>query len=464
MGELMFEPGEYLAGGLIRVDGLLGSGGMAQVLRGWDTRLQRKVAIKTLLPGPGSDRATVERFRREAEAMAGFTHPHVVAVHQSGVEPRPGGPSVPYFVMELVDGQSLEDRLRNRGTLPVQEAVRIADQVLNALTASHALGLVHRDIKPGNILLTENGTAKVADFGIARSVVSEATALTGTGFTIGTPAYMSPEQIEGRPDIDGRSDLYAVGLLLFEMLTGRQPFGANRLVVGHHHLHQRPPTLTEAGLPGLPGLEVVLDRALAKRREDRYQNAREMRVALRPADGWTGSNGSTKRLPSQPYAAAPWPLRTYRKTVTTARAAVTAGSRARSRFKARAASRAARRPAPTPRMARWRKARNLRIGVVFATPPVAWYLSMFLSLGDSDPWPLLGIAGWSLAAVVLSLPVRRLWSVRLPLRTGLAWCALIFNAAGLLSTLQTAGDAYADTCKPDSSSFCLWAQHSDLLR
>lgn len=458
----MFVPGDFLAGGLFRVDGLLGSGGMAQVLKGWDTQLQREVAIKTLLPGPGSDGATVERFRREATAMAGFTHPHVVTVHHSGLEPRPDGPPVPYIVMELVNGQSLDQRIRSRRTLPVAEAVRIADQVLDALTASHERGVVHRDIKPANILLTANGTAKVADFGIARSLASEGTALTGTGFTIGTPEYMSPEQVAGRPDIDGRSDLYAVGLLLFEMLTGRRPFAAaNRLVVGHHHLHERPPTLAEAGLPGLPGLEAVLDRALAKPRADRYQNAREMRVALRPADGWKGRSGSTKLLRSQPDTRSPWRrLPPYRKSAAAALASV---SRAGSRVRARAVSLPARRTAPAPRMARWRRARSLRIGVVFATPVLAWYVSMFLAL-DSDPWPIVWVAGWSLASVALSLPVHRLWNVRLPLNKGLVWAALLLNVAGLLNTLQTAGEAYADTCESEHSSICLWAQRSDLLR
>lgn len=281
----MFAPGGYVADGRYRIDGVLGSGGMAAVHRAWDTSLSRPVAIKTLLVRPEADSEAATRFQREARAMAGLAHPHVVTVFDTGAEPQADGPPVPYFVMELVTGSSLADLLRERGALPVAEAVRIADQVLAALQASHARGMVHRDIKPANVLLSEDGTAKVADFGIVRAGAGAAdgTALTGTGFTIGTPEYMSPEQIQGA-EIDGRSDLYAVGLLLFEMLTGLRPFAAaNRLTIGYHHVHEPPPTLTDAGLPGRPRLEGILAAALAKRPEHRPRDAATMRTALATA-------------------------------------------------------------------------------------------------------------------------------------------------------------------------------------
>ncbi|MFB6516810.1 protein kinase [Streptomyces sp. NPDC056401] len=286
MGDDMFAPGGYVADGRYRIDGVLGSGGMAAVHRAWDTSLSRPVAIKTLLVRPEVDSEAATRFQREARAMAGLAHPHVVTVFDTGAEPQADGPPVPYFVMELVTGPSLADSLRERGALPVAEAVRIADQVLAALQASHARGMVHRDIKPANVLLSEDGTAKVADFGIVRAGAGAAdgTALTGTGFTIGTPEYMSPEQIQGLAEIDGRSDLYAVGLLLFEMLTGLRPFAAaNRLTIGYHHVHESPPTLTDAGLPGEPGLERILTAALAKLPEHRPRDAATMRTALATA-------------------------------------------------------------------------------------------------------------------------------------------------------------------------------------
>ncbi|MCX5295345.1 protein kinase [Streptomyces sp. NBC_00193] len=286
MGDDMFAPGGYVADGRYRIDGVLGSGGMAAVHRAWDTSLSRPVAIKTLLVRPEADSEAATRFQREARAMAGLSHPHVVTVFDTGAEPQADGPPVPYFVMELVTGPSLAAWLRERGALPVAEAVRIADQVLAALQASHARGMVHRDIKPANVLLSEDGTAKVADFGIVRAGAGAAdgTALTGTGFTIGTPEYMSPEQIQGLAEIDGRSDLYAVGLLLFEMLTGLRPFaGANRLTIGYHHVHEPPPTLAAAGLPGQPRLEGVLTAALAKLPEHRPRDAATMRTALTAA-------------------------------------------------------------------------------------------------------------------------------------------------------------------------------------
>ncbi|MEV7617261.1 protein kinase [Streptomyces sp. NPDC089799] len=281
MGDV-FAPGTVLAGSKYRIDGLLGSGGMAQVYRAYDLGLARPVAVKTMRPGLDLDDGAAARFRDEARAMAALDHPHVVTVHATGEEPRPDGPPVPYFVMELVNGPSLAERLQTRGALPVSDAVPLADQVLSALGQGHGQGLVHRDIKPGNILLAPGGIAKVADFGIARALTR--TAGTGTRAGIGTPHYMSPEQVRGAADLDGRSDLYAVGLLLFEMLTGRRPFdGDDAIALAVQHLTAPPPTLAASGLPGHPRLEAVVARALAKQPEDRYPDAAAMRGALREA-------------------------------------------------------------------------------------------------------------------------------------------------------------------------------------
>lgn len=281
MGEI-FLPGDTLAGGRYRIDGTLGSGGMALVYHGWDTSLSRAVAVKTMRPELGLDAGYSLRFRREAQAMAALAHPNVVTVHDTGEEPRPDGPSVPYFVMELVGGRSLADRLRTTGALPVAEAAGIADQVLAALAVSHERGMVHRDIKPANVLLSgSEGTVKVADFGIVRAMAGDGVPLTGTRMMVGTPQYMSPEQVRGLP-VDGRSDLYAVGVLLFEMLTGRVPFdGDDGYVIGYRHVTEPPPTLASFGVFGRPQLEAVLARALAKEAGERYPDAHAMRAALR---------------------------------------------------------------------------------------------------------------------------------------------------------------------------------------
>ncbi|MEU6895992.1 protein kinase [Streptomyces sp. NPDC046557] len=268
-------PGATLAGGRYRIDAKLGSGGMAEVFRAYDTKLARMVALKAMRTGLSFDDGYPARFRREAQAMAAISHPHVVAVHDVGDEP------VPHIVMELVDGRSLADLLRARRALPVTQALDLASQVLAGLAVAHAHGLVHRDIKPGNVLLTADGTAKVADFGIARAAEGSGTALTRTGLLIGTPHFMSPEQVLGRSDIDGRSDLYSVAVMLFQMLAGRLPFEADSgYAIGYLHLTAPPPTLASLGIAAGPAVEAVLARALAKDPALRYPDAESMRAAL----------------------------------------------------------------------------------------------------------------------------------------------------------------------------------------
>ncbi|MFE1286888.1 protein kinase [Streptomyces sp. NPDC058751] len=269
-------PGTTLAGGRYRIDAKLGSGGMAEVFRAYDTKLARTVALKVMLADLSSDDGYPARFRREAQAMAAISHPQVVAVHDMGDEP------VPYIVMELVEGRSLADLLAARRHLPVTQALDLASQVLAGLAVAHAQGLVHRDIKPGNVLLATDGTAKVADFGIARAAEGTGTILTRTGLMIGTPHFMSPEQVLGRSGIDPRSDLYSVGVMLFQMLTGRLPFEADSgYSVGYLHLTAPPPTLASLGIAAGPVAEAVLARALAKDPDQRYPDAESMRAALR---------------------------------------------------------------------------------------------------------------------------------------------------------------------------------------
>ncbi|CAL9639509.1 Serine_threonine-protein kinase PknD (plasmid) [Streptomyces sp. enrichment culture] len=296
-------PGSVLAGGRYRIEEKLGSGGMADVYRARDTKLARMVALKAMRPGLSFDGGYPARFRREAQAMAALNHPHVVAVHDTGDEP------VPYIVMELIQGGSLADLLGAGRPVPVAQALGLASQVLAGLAVAHAHGLVHRDIKPGNVLLAADGTAKVADFGIARAAEGAGTALTRTGVLVGTPCFMSPEQVLGRPDIDGRSDLYSVGVMLFQMITGRLPFEADSgYAIGYLHLTAPPPTLASMGIAAGPAVEAVVARALAKDPAQRYPDAASMRAALQ-GHAPTGSARQPGFVPPRPtrppLAAAP---------------------------------------------------------------------------------------------------------------------------------------------------------------
>jgi eukaryotic-like serine/threonine-protein kinase len=257
---------------------VLGSGGMARVYEGFDRVLSRRVAIKIL-----RDDLSVpdlrQRFVREARTAAAFTHPNAVAVFDAGEDGRTA-----FIVMELVEGGSLADALA-RGPLAADRAADIAADVLAALGAAHQQGLVHRDIKPANILLPRDGGAKLADFGIAKSVMDAAANITATGQILGTPRYMSPEQVLGRPAVP-QSDLYAMGVMLYEMLAGRPPFvGPNPIAVLRAHHDQPPPSLADARPDLHPALVAVVDRALQKDPARRYADAGDMGEALRQACG-----------------------------------------------------------------------------------------------------------------------------------------------------------------------------------
>ncbi|MDJ0345499.1 ABC transporter substrate-binding protein [Streptomyces sp. H10-C2] len=265
---------------------LLGSGGMARVHLAYDTRLGRTVALKTLLPELARDADARRRFAREARAAAGLNHPGIVTVHDQD-EVRTGEDIVPYLVMEYVDGSTLADLARSQVRLDIERAVRITCDILDALAHAHSRGLVHRDVKPSNVLITSSGSVKVADFGIAR-VVHSLTRITGTGSALGTPGYMSPEQIEDR-EVDARSDLYAVGCMLTELLTGTVPFpGPTPLTVMYAHVHTtpQPPSARNAAVP--PELDAVVISALSKNPALRPRSAAAMRDDLA---GWLAGPG-----------------------------------------------------------------------------------------------------------------------------------------------------------------------------
>jgi TolB-like protein len=262
----------------------IGTGGMAMVHLAEDVRHARKVAVKVLRPEIAAALGH-ERFLREITTTAGLRHPHILPLYDSGTaEARaPGESALVYYVMPYVEGESLRDRLKREKQLPVDEALRIAREVCDALSYAHSRGVIHRDIKPENILL-ESGHAVVADFGIARALDAAGGArLTETGLAIGTPAYMSPEQAAGQRDVDGRSDLYALACVLYEMLAGHPPFsGPTVESVVHQHLVVEAPTITHIR-PAVPtAVATALARALSKTPADRYQSADRFAESIVP--------------------------------------------------------------------------------------------------------------------------------------------------------------------------------------
>ena len=259
---------------------LIARGGMAQVYRAMDRQLERPVALKVLFPELSVDRTFVERFRREAQAAANLSHPNIVPVFDWGED------DGSYFiVMEYVEGRPLSAVLRDPEPMPPRQIATIGAGVAAALAFAHRHGVVHRDVKPGNVLITPDGDVKVTDFGIARAVNTEES-LTQTGAVMGTAAYFSPEQAEGK-GVDSRSDIYSLGVVLYEMSVGRPPFtGDSPVAVASKHVRDMPALPREVN-PAVPAaLEAVVMKAMAKNPDDRYGSAEELRAdLLRFADG-----------------------------------------------------------------------------------------------------------------------------------------------------------------------------------
>ena len=252
---------------------LLGAGGMAEVFEGRDRLLARRVAVKVLLAQFARDPAFLIRFKREAQAAASLSHPNIVAVYDTGVEA-----GTQFIVMEFVEGRTLREVLRAEGPLLPARAAEVGVAVCGALAAAHARGLIHRDIKPGNVMVTADGVVKVMDFGIARATASAT--ITQTSAVVGTAQYLSPEQAQGLV-VDARSDVYSLGCCLFEMVTGVVPFsGATPVAIAYRHVREAPtpPSQLNPDVPG--GLEAVVLKAMAKLPANRYQTAVELRADL----------------------------------------------------------------------------------------------------------------------------------------------------------------------------------------
>ena len=272
-------------------------GGMSSVYLARDVRLDRPVAVKVLFAGLADNPSFVERFRREALAAARLNHPRIVRVYDSGQD------SGTYFiVMEYIEGQTLSKVLKQEGALTMPTALRIGEDVAEALADAHKQNVIHRDVKPGNIMFTPSSGLKVTDFGIARAVTGSISDLTQTGTVMGTATYFSPEQAKGDP-ADYRTDIYSLGVVLFEMLAGKPPFyGDSPIAVAYQHVNELPPTLhdvTDGAIP--PELSNVVARLLAKRPEDRYQDAELLRQDL--ASIRTGRPSRAGALPAGTAAA-----------------------------------------------------------------------------------------------------------------------------------------------------------------
>jgi len=259
---------------------LLGRGGMSEVYRGFDAELRRPVAIKRLRPDLAMNPVFRARFRREAQAAGRLSHPAIVAVYDTGEEREAAGPSIPFIVMELIEGRSLRDALRKEGNVSPVRALELTAQVLDALSCSHAAGIIHRDIKPGNVMLTNARTVKVADFGIARAVSDSSGTATMAGTVIGTAQYLSPEQGRGEA-ADVRSDLYSVGCMLYELLVGEPPFSGDSMVsIIFQHISEPPAAPSDKGENISSDVDAIVVKALAKDPDDRYQSAAEMKADI----------------------------------------------------------------------------------------------------------------------------------------------------------------------------------------
>jgi beta-lactam-binding protein with PASTA domain/predicted Ser/Thr protein kinase len=273
-----------MLGGRYELGALIGYGGMAEVHRGRDVRLGRDVAVKVLRADLARDPSFQNRFRREAQAAAGLNHPSIVAVYDTG-EDRDGEEITPYIVMEFVEGRTLREVLTSEGRLPVRRAMEVTAEVCGALDFSHRSGIVHRDVKPGNVMITNTGAVKVMDFGIARALADNAATVTATAAVIGTAQYLSPEQARGE-SVDARSDVYSTGCLLYELVTGHPPFtGDSPVAIAYQHVRENPQPPSSANPEIGKELDSIIMKALAKNPLNRYQTSGEMRADLQRAIG-----------------------------------------------------------------------------------------------------------------------------------------------------------------------------------
>jgi serine/threonine-protein kinase len=288
------------------IEGEIGRGGMGVVYRARDERLQRRVAIKVLPPELAYQQDIRERFTREAQTAARLSHPHIVPIHTVGE-----GQGLVYFVMGYVDGESVAARIRRRGPLPLEEVRRIMKETADALSAAHSLSVIHRDIKPDNILLEgTRGRVMVTDFGIAKALSSTSGAtLTGVGVAIGTPSFMSPEQAAGERNIDGRSDLYSLGVVAYQMLTGELPFNAPSVAgILMKQITEPAPDLRKRRPDAPEDLALAVARCLEKDPENRWPTADALRRALesRVVNGYRPTTASRAadagRRPVRPRA------------------------------------------------------------------------------------------------------------------------------------------------------------------
>jgi serine/threonine-protein kinase len=302
--------GTHLSG-RYRLDARIGAGGMSTVYRAFDEKLEREVAIKLLHREIATDSDQLERFRREARAVARLSHPHIVGVIDAGEDE-----SRPYIVFEHVDGETLKDRIRRRGRLPIDEAIAYAIEIARALGYAHQRGIVHRDVKPQNVLIDEEGSAKVTDFGIARSLHEEG--LTADGRVLGTTDYVSPEQALGQ-EVDGRTDIYSLGVVLYEMLTGEVPFhGETQVSVAMKHVREELPDVQRERPQVSATLAAVLDRMTDKDLEHRYGDIPsviadlEEALAIEAARSGTATGEATavlRTLPPQTRRRLPFRMR-----------------------------------------------------------------------------------------------------------------------------------------------------------
>src|SRR6266702_339796 len=281
-----------LLGSRYEIGETLGYGGMAEVHLARDVRLGREVAVKVLRADLARDPSFQARFRREAQSAASLNHPSIVAVYDTG-EDYIEGISIPYIVMEYVDGSTLRELLHSGRKLLPERAMEMTSGILQALEYSHRSGIVHRDIKPANVMLTRTGQVKVMDFGIARGMGDSGMTMTQTSAVIGTAQYLSPEQAKGET-VDARSDLYSTGCLLYELLTGRPPFvGDSPVAVAYQHVREAPlpPSHHDPEVPAVA--DAIVLKSLGKHPDERYQSAEEMRADIERA------------LDGRPIAAAP---------------------------------------------------------------------------------------------------------------------------------------------------------------